>query len=126
MATITGTLRDCVALERSSTLGRQAFLLSYDFASYAGAADDILCAAVGAGIAAKTRSGKTYTLLSGCGYSPGQDTTGALFYPGVSGIMTLAGVTLTGNLENASTGGAEVAATGVVSGVKIIVIVTES
>lgn len=123
MATIAGTITGVTLVRANGT--RKTYLLTVDFAAYTGASDDASIAAVGATIAARTRNGKTNTLVAGspaCSSGPGRDTAQqAVFFGGTIAKSTDA---LTSNLCTAA--GVEITTSTACTGCEVIVSVDES
>lgn len=123
MATIDGTI-DGVTLVRANG-ARKTYLLSCSFAAYTGASDDARLVGVGAAIAARTRNGKTNTLVAGspaCSAGAGKDTNNQDVYFG--GTIAKSTDNLTTNLCNAA--GTELTASTACKGVELVVAVDES
>ncbi len=121
-ATITGV--QLISGNPEGAGARKVYLLTLDFPAYTGASDTSIVNAVAATISAHVRNGKTNAMIAGvipfCAF-PGQDTAGQAVY---LGTPTISSDTLPGNLVNAAQ--TELTATTAVTGVGILVAVTES
>jgi hypothetical protein len=126
MSTIQGTITAVHHIGRSYTGiahdGWNVALIHVSFPAYIATTDTINIAAVGAGIASATRSGKTNTLQRAMCAGPGKNSVNTACY---AGALTVSSDALTGGLKDVS--GSEVSVPlGTTVPVQILVAYTEA
>lgn len=100
MATITGVKGTAAIVKRPATRhdSRGVYLVTANFGTYVGAADDAALAGVGAAITASVRDGKTRTMRSAVCVGAGYDGTRSVY----TGACTVNADALAFNLTDAA------------------------